>query len=434
MRRVLSIVLAVFLLFSFVACSTQKAKDTTSGEKTSDTSQSAASKPEKIILVTSSGTSHDPIIEKWVEKTGIQVEKARLGEQDVRSYAMTAFAAKSSEIDLAYAWAGTTAEYANAGHLEDITDILTKEEKDAILPGALEAVMYHGRIYGLPIMYSLRSFFVNEALFEKAGITKKPTTWDELVDCCVAINNPENDEYGILCQFGGNNSIAISFQDFLVLTGGKFVDDKNNILFNNEAGLEALEKLVEISKLGLIDPAAYGIDSGPVKRDRWIQGKDGMMWEWAATYAYTNDPANNSPIAGKVTPIVVPGIKTSGAITGSEGWVISKYSKNKDAALDLLKYVCSAESQKDVCIRTGWYPAIRSVFDDKEVLASSPMFGVAAEQSKYPTYRFAAPYLTELQDILGPQILLALEGKKSPKEALDDAAKEAEAVIAPFRK
>jgi len=363
---------------------------------------------------------HIPLFEK---ETGINVVLVKLSEQDVHTRAVTIFAAKSPLADLVYSWAGYTAEWANAGFLEDITEWLTEEEWNEFVPGSLNAVSYKNRRYGLPYLYSVRCFLYNKKAFREAGLdpNKPPQTWDEYLEYAQKITNPKTGTWGILHDYGRNNSLLINFQEHLVLTGGRIVDENDNIMFNNEAGVLALEKIVELNKLGVVDPASFGIDSGPAKRSRWIQGNEGMIFGWTADYALSN-VADESKLKGEVGTGLLPAIVTSGAVTGSEGYVLSAFSKNKKAAFEFLKFVARADVQKESTIRTGWYPVKKSVFLDEEVKKANPLIDVANEQSKYPTYRFAAPYTQELNDILGPELLLAIQGKKSPKQALDDAA------------
>ena len=420
MKKMLCILLIAVLMLSSTACTVGGGKAT----------------KKLIILTASDGEEGNKVVSPYIpgyqKKTGIEISFTEMAMDALHTKLSTLFAANATDVDIIWSWAATTAEYASAGHLQDITDKLKKDEWSKYVPGALSSIAFNGRYYGLPKFHSVRSFYYNQALFDKAGIKTPPTNWDELIACAKATTNPADDEYGLLFGLGSNNNFSIAFQEMLVLTNGQIADDKNTITFNNEAGVEALERIVELAKLGVIDPASYGINSGPVKRERWIKGKDAMTWEWAATYKVSNDPAT-SKIVGKCIPIVIPAIKTSGAITGPEGYVISKYSKNIDASLELLKYFASADIQKQMTLKTGWYPVVNSVFEDKEVLAMSPLFGIAAQQSKFPTMRFAAPYSTELENAMGPEILLAIQGKKSAKQALDDAAKKAEPIVAPFR-
>lgn len=377
---------------------------------------------------------YGPMIPVFEEETGINVELVKLGQHSIHDRAITIFVAKSPEADLTWSWAADTAEYANAGYLEDITDWLTEEEWSKFVPGALNASSYQGRRYGMPIFFSIRSFMYNKKLFREAGLDPDvpPKTWDEFVEYAQKITNPDEGKYGILHDYGINNSLLINFQEHLVLTGGRIVDNDNNIMFNNEEGILALEKIVELNKLGVVDPASFGITTGPDKRARWIMGHDGMSFGWSADYVLAQI-SEESKLRNEIGLGLIPSINNSGAITGSESFVMSKFSKKKEVAFEFLKFISREDIQKEMTLRTGWYPTKKALYDDAEILASSPLVETAGQQSQYPTYRFAAPYAAQLTDILGPELLAAILGEKTPKQALDDAARVLEPILADYK-
>jgi len=417
---IVSVVILVLVMLSFAMAFASTAKPY-EGTKLVVLSATEGVEGSKII---------SPYIPQFEKETGIKVDFVELSQDNLHTRLATIFATGSSAADLVWTWIAWTAEFANAGYIEDITDWLTTEEWNAFVPAALDCVTYKGKRYGIPKFYSVRSFFYNKKMFREAGLdpNKPPLIWDDFVDYAKKTTNKEADKWGVLHDYGSNDSLMILFQEHLVLTGGRIMDEEDNITFNNDESVLALEKIVELNELGVVDPASFGIGEGPVKRARWIQGNDAMEWGWAADYNLSNT-SKQSKIAGEVGAALIPSIVTSGALTGSEGYAISKFSKNKEAAFEFLKFMSRPEIQKDMTIRTGWYPVEQSVFQDSEVREKNPLIEVVTEQLKFPTYRFAAPYATELADILAPELLLAIEGVKPPKQALDDAAKAVEEIL-----
>lgn len=55
-----------------------------------------------------------------------------------------------------------------------------KFEKFGYLPGALDSNVYGGKLYGIPVSADLWVVYYNKKLFKDAGITKLPTTLEEL--------------------------------------------------------------------------------------------------------------------------------------------------------------------------------------------------------------------------------------------------------------
>lgn len=377
-----------------------------------------------------------PYIPQFEQTTGAKVEFTELAIDALHAKAAQVLAARSSEVDLFWTWSGYTAEFGYAGLFKDVTSAIAAADKADLLSGAMDAVSYKGRIYGLPRFFSIRTFYYNKRMFREAGIdpTQAPRSWDEFVQTAKKVTNPSKGQYGVLHDYGSNVSLLIDFQEHLILTGGRMFDDRDRILFTNPLGQEALERLVELNQLGVVDPASFGIGEGPVKRARWIQGHDAMEWGWAADYSMSLDP-KISAIVNEVNIGLIPGIRVrSAALTGSEGYAVSTFTKNEKAALDFLRFIAGPGPQKDMTLRTGWYPVRRSVFDDSALTSGKPLMLAAKLQSQYPTYRFAAPYTNEVTDLLGPHILAAVRGKETPRAALAAAAAEIEPVVAKYRR
>jgi raffinose/stachyose/melibiose transport system substrate-binding protein len=87
---------------------------------------------------------------------------------------------QSGEVpDLFQSWGGgTMAAQADAGALKDITADVASWA-DTVNPGAMSIYQYNGKQYGIPWDMGMIGFWYNKALFEQAGITAPPTTWDE---------------------------------------------------------------------------------------------------------------------------------------------------------------------------------------------------------------------------------------------------------------
>jgi trehalose/maltose transport system substrate-binding protein len=62
------------------------------------------------------------------------------------------------------------------------------------------------------------------------------------------------------------------------------------------------------------------------------------------------------------------------------GWqlMLSTYSKNKDLAAKLIKYMVSYETQKEHAIKLSRLPTRPALYEDKDVLAAQPWFSAIA--------------------------------------------------------
>ena len=62
---------------------------------------------------------------------------------------------------------------------------------DALAPASLTYTAFEGKRWGLPLAMTTPVFVYRKDLFEKAGITKVPTTWDEYRDAAEKLHSDE---------------------------------------------------------------------------------------------------------------------------------------------------------------------------------------------------------------------------------------------------
>ncbi len=83
--------------------------------------------------------------------------------------------------DVFQSWGGGgLAEQVAAGLVKDITADVAPWS-DTMNPAAMGIYQVDGKQYGIPYNFGMVGFWYNKALFEQAGITAPPATWDELL-------------------------------------------------------------------------------------------------------------------------------------------------------------------------------------------------------------------------------------------------------------
>ena len=81
------------------------------------------------------------------------------------------------------------AEFAENKVLVDVTDRITQEMKDGVLPGAWTTVEFDGKRYGMPWILDTKYLFYNKDILAQAGIAAPPATWAELSQQAQAIRD-----------------------------------------------------------------------------------------------------------------------------------------------------------------------------------------------------------------------------------------------------
>jgi len=307
-------------------------------------------------------------------------------------------------------------EWLEGGALQPVTDDLVPPEIKADFVPALyeKGALIDGQSWGLPIAAATRALFYNKDLFTKAGLDpdKPPTTWDELKADAVAIKD-KTGEFGYGHDAKGVQAFRY-FGFFLWNNGGDFFTEDGKAAFNSQAGVDALQFLVDLNATGAMpDPVgtAIDVDLEPL----FNSGKLGMVMD--GNYVAANIPADVNWGVG-LTP-------TKSADQDSVTWGVTDtlvVGKNADPARVKAVITCMYQPQVRTELDTneGFVPVLQSQVDD-------PAFADPKMQTFIQTLASArfdpvTPKYSQMQELLKTAIQKALTGAASPQDALNEAA------------
>jgi len=362
--------------------------------------------------------------------TGIHVEMSFLPFEKAMDKQITLVAAKSGEADVF----GT--HYAQIGRFgEAMVSLGDWASRDKIagqdfVGGSIDAFTVNGKLLALPFTYDLRTLFYRTDLYEQAGITAPPTTWDEFVTTALKLNQPP-DVYGFL-TVGKGDPVLREFSDILWQNGGDYLEQglkPSRPTWNEAAGVEALtwfQDLIWKHKVSPPGTSSYGWEENT---QLFAAGQAAMSKQWNT--GGTEDP-QQSKIIGKyaIAPLIKNKSSRTTAICHGRG--INLYSKNTEAAWEYVKYVTSEEQMLQMFRARGSRPARVAALEQAKNEATGVVkqnLDISLAQSKdgytWPLF----PQFSEVQPILWGEIEKVLSNQKSPKEALDYAAAEAEKIF-----
>jgi N,N'-diacetylchitobiose transport system substrate-binding protein len=157
----------------------------------------AASSGDTLTVWIMEGTNPDaaPFFEDvaaaFEEQTGATLDVQFVQWAEAKDRFTTAIAGDTLP-DVAEVGTTWTPEYAEAGVLLDVTDRVDETGlREDFVPALVEAGTYDGGLYGMPWYSGVRSIVYRTDVFEAAGITELPTTWDELVEVAATIQEAE---------------------------------------------------------------------------------------------------------------------------------------------------------------------------------------------------------------------------------------------------
>jgi multiple sugar transport system substrate-binding protein len=204
-------------------------------------------------------------------------------------------------------------EWANAGWLEPLDTHFpqVKEYSNDLAPYALQGMTYDGHIYGLSYYADTIVFVYNEEHLTKAGITKPPETWDDVLSQAQTIKDKGIAEYPIILAFSQQEGASIEAFYSMVYSRfdgpGAMFDEKNTPTFNKEgsAAAQTIDWLKSAYDKKLLDPAS--LQTAEIDQVKSMQaGAHTFTIFPQYNLAELNKPAS-SDFAGKFKMALMPG-------------------------------------------------------------------------------------------------------------------------------
>ena len=168
------------------------------------------------------------------------------------------------------------ADYVADDLLMPAEDYVSDELKANFVPSFWESNDMDGTVWALPILASCRSLFCNVDLLKEAGVENPPTTWDEVLTACKAVQ----DKFGKdIVPWGLDISTDEGQAAFSYYTwnfGGGFVDDKGEWALNSKENVEAVEYIKKLIDSGYCNSAPFTDTRYPLQ-DAFSAGTLAMM-------------------------------------------------------------------------------------------------------------------------------------------------------------
>lgn len=304
-------------------------------------------------------------------------------------------------------------------------------------PAFLRNSQTEGKTWGIPFQRSTPVIYWNKEAFEAAGLDPEtpPTTWDEMVEMGKQLTI--RDDAGNVSQWGvripSSGFPSWLFTGLVAANGqdGLANDAGTEVYFDTPEVLEALEYLVSLStEHGIMAPGM--LDWGATPR-AFMDGESAIAW---TTTGNLTNIRNNAPFefgVGMLPAKVRPGAPTG----GGNFYLFSGHGEEETrAAIDFVKWATAPEQAAEWSIATGYVAPRPDTWETeamREYAEEVPGAMVARDQLEYAVAElstFEGPRITQ---ILNDNIAAAIVGDKTPAEALADAQREADAILAPYQ-
>lgn len=312
-------------------------------------------------------------VQKFIDATGIEVAIVNgENETNARLQAMrNQFAAQSSDIDvyqIDIIWPGVVAE-----HAVDLSGPFG-DAVDAFFPGIIAANTVDGLLSGIPWFTDAGLLYYRTDLLEKYGV-QPPTTWTELETAAQTILDGEKadnpDFTGFVWQGKAYEGLTCNGLEWLVSQGGgTIIDTDRNVTVDNDMAIAAMDRATKW--VNGISPEGVTTYTETETFNVWVAGNAAFARNWPYMYAASQDSDATRGLVGFSPLPKGDGAEDKSAATiGGWSMMVSKYSKEQDAAIEFTKYMVSPELQLSYAIERTHMPTIPSVYDAPELAAAS---------------------------------------------------------------
>ncbi len=329
-------------------------------------------------------------------------------------------------------------------YLEPLNNYFSPKEQADFLPRILNSGKQGGNLYLIPrhadisVLNYRTDIFGDESLKEQylnlyGTPLKPPEDWKEFERQALFFS-----EYTKLkgTQFAGREeALTGRFYEIMFSNGGRFLDDNGYAVFNSKKGIQSAQMLKTLYQQGAMpqDMLSYLWDD---LAKNFARGEVVMYMEW---HSYTNmlsDP-ERSVVAGKYDIARLPkgDMGVCAGWVGVHGFSITKASKNKEAASELIRFLTNSQNQYEEC-EIGYLPVRASVWDSllqsvktKNNAFEEKRLNLAREQFANDSY---TPPLTPrwiaASDILFPILQQIMLDEVSVSEGLNNAVKQVNSI------
>lgn len=302
----------------------------------------------------------------------------------------------------------------------DLSDVLPAyRDPNSRRNGKLYTAMYDGDV--LQVAY-------RTDVFAKAGIKHAPKTWAEFLAVSKELHNPPH-RYGN--AFYGQRGFCYAwFINIFAAYGGRWFDAKMNPGIAGDAGVKALELMLELKKYSPPNVLQIGY---PQLNEVYLNGSTAMVVQWDDLAMKAEDPSL-SKVVGKNAYAACP---QRSYMPYSRVMAISAYSKNPHNAFKAIQFMNSSKISSKIVYdpKCGEDPYRHSHFNSALVKSHTGKPTMPRRQAAsyvnaikggleagYP--ELSIPGAPRYLDTLDAQVNSALAGSVSPATALKNTAQQ----------
>lgn len=302
-----------------------------------------------------------------------------------------------------------------------------------IIPSLSAYFLFDGKQLGVPYRWGTNMLYYRKDLLDAAGV-KPPKTMDELVAAAKKLTkvtgDPKTDVYGFVAR-GKPTEIAHDWLGLFYGAGGDMITKDNKCGLSSPAAVKATNTQLELWKAKAMQPDffAWGRDDIITGMQ---QGRVAMGIYVSSYWGRLIDP-KDSKVADKLGWALPPseaGVAPGRTRGGGWGLVVNKFSKNPDAAWELVKALTSKPNSIREAVQWANGPIRTSTFESPEYLKLFPLAKDWLVGTASSAVDPAIPIQPQILDVITEEVTAMMNNEKNVDKGLSDMCRRVDKLIA----
>ncbi|MDO4275916.1 MAG: ABC transporter substrate-binding protein [Eubacteriales bacterium] len=304
------------------------------------------------------------------------------------------------------------ASYASMGIFADVTG---KFDVSDYYDGPVASCTIDDVLYGVPFGCNCLSLYYNQDMFDAAGITEVPQTWDELKEAAQKLTTDKVS--GLAFCSLQNEEGTFNFAPWLWSTGASSYE------INSEGGIKALTYVKSLVDDGVMSKECINWTQGDVM-NQFISGNVAMMvngpWQIPTMKAEAPD------LNWNVT--LIPKDKEFSSAIGGENYAVIA-GGNEEGALNYLEYATQEEQVSFMMNSMGYISADKTIAENQFSGEEDAVYKTFVEQMEYAKARGPLAEWPEVSDAISLAFNEVMTDSATPEEAAETAQATIDSIV-----
>lgn len=355
----------------------------------------------------------------------VEIETGGATSELQRQYLSTVLNAKDSAIDLFLIDIVNPAQYASKGWIEPLDAYVGGASflKNDYLPVYQQSNVVNGKVMALPSQGDSMFMYYRKDLLSKHGLAE-PKTWDELAAAAKTIMAAEGNPnlQGLSIQGAPIEGAVCTFLLPYWGQGKQFNDGSGKLTLDKDAAVKGVKMWLKMMDDGVMKKNIAEVTT-PVTVNEFKAGNVVFAINWGFAFdRFKNDA--DSKVKGQVGVMPLPAMNGGKSATcmGGWQWSINAFSKNKDAAANLIKFLSSKEASALLAREGSILPVFQSVYRDAGVNQAVPWFKDALPVVLGAQSRPMVDDYGQVSDIIRTTTSAMLARTKTPEAGVNEIA------------